>query len=377
MEDKLQTLALDTIRPDPKQPRKHFDEASLNALAESIKSDGLLEPIMVRPVKGGFMLIHGERRFRATRIAGLDSIRAVVHDANEAEAYRLSAIENIQRSNLTAIEEARVYQNFIDGGKTQAEIGEIFGKKQSVISHKLTLLTLPEGLSYYAEVNALSEAHIRQILRFKGVYGAELTHDFSGLPDTMTDAGMFINALRPFENAFEYAPFAAMSPTIKPIVTDACARFHEYVLRHNTVPQWAITAFWFASRIVQWHCSVVNVSREIDALQRLYEAELWQYELYEGGKERYSERDELIYWSIYGDMRHSGSIDERTDKLKPETRIKTDNSNLMLNVLRDGIKAGGVGADGEPRMTIPLPFGIEEALRKYDMSQDIIDDEGE
>ena len=113
---------------------------------------------MVRPIKTGrFMIVHGERRFRAAGIAGIKKIKAIVRPMTEKEAYRLSAIENIQRNDLTAIEEARVFQRFRDYGITQAEIGAIFGKTQGAISHALTLLSLPEGLLYYTETAALTE----------------------------------------------------------------------------------------------------------------------------------------------------------------------------------------------------------------------------
>jgi len=378
----LQTLSLSVIRPDPKQPRKHF--SGLDELAASIRTDGSIEPIMVRPVDDGYMIVHGERRYRASELAGLSSITAIVRQLSESDAYRISALENIHRNNLTAVEEARVYQHYIGDGMTQADVGKIFGKTQSVISHKLSLLELNEGLSYYMETDTLKEAHIRQLMKLKGIYGAGLTRNLCEWrgdcknPDAFTESikewGLLhlvgvheyeegetpsetwhdINKLRPLEKLGYFSP----EPT-RTLIKDAYTRFRHYVSRHKyVVPQWEIAGFWFASVVVNCAYSVGQLATMINAFKARYESYLWWWGSY-GGFEKTphdNRKKAAMFWAYYGDLRHSGSIDEKTGLLKDEAVIDNhpDGFDIMNNNLRrsywivpSGLAPVGEGWDDE------------------------------
>ncbi|MGD0820817.1 MAG: ParB/RepB/Spo0J family partition protein [Desulfomonilia bacterium] len=142
-----QLIKLDIIHPDPKQPRKTFNEESIQSLAESIKTNGLITPILVRPNGEGYMIVAGERRHRACVIAGLDAVPCIIKDVTGFEAFKLSLIENLQKEDLDPFEEAAAYQSLIDDyGMTQEEIGKIVGKKQSTISHIMSVNKLPESV---------------------------------------------------------------------------------------------------------------------------------------------------------------------------------------------------------------------------------------
>ncbi|WP_052759477.1 ParB/RepB/Spo0J family partition protein [Paenibacillus sp. DMB20] len=117
-------LILESIVVNPDQPRKHFDEESLRQLAESIKADGLQSPILVRPKAGNFEIVQGERRYRAHVIAGLGTIRADVRELSDEDAFHLAVIENIQREQLTEMEEARAFQRYVELGLTHDAIAK-------------------------------------------------------------------------------------------------------------------------------------------------------------------------------------------------------------------------------------------------------------
>ncbi|MDP8899623.1 MAG: ParB/RepB/Spo0J family partition protein [Actinomycetota bacterium] len=155
----FQNIPLDEIDPNPDQPRAHF--AGIEELAESIRVDGLLEPVMVRPFAGRYQIVHGERRYRASKLAGLSELPAVVREMDDTTMFRLSLVENVQRAALTPMEEAVSFARLQKQGHTQAEIGRIIGKGQSYVAHKLRLLKVSRPLTYYLEVGALTENHLR------------------------------------------------------------------------------------------------------------------------------------------------------------------------------------------------------------------------
>src|SRR5690606_13026930 len=121
-ERKLKTIQLSEIITNPNQPRKHFDEQAHQELAESIKKDGLQEAILVRPKGDKFEIVQGERRYRAPKLAGLESIQAKVREVDDEEAFHLAVIENIQREQLSPIEEARAFARYVELGYTHEEI---------------------------------------------------------------------------------------------------------------------------------------------------------------------------------------------------------------------------------------------------------------
>jgi ParB family chromosome partitioning protein len=159
-------LPIDAIEPNPHQPRERFDEASVGELADSIKQKGLLQPINVRRWGTGYQLIAGERRLRASRIAGLTEIPAlVVNVTSDEEMMELSLIENIQRENLNPIEEARAYRSLVEECfLTQEEVAERVSKNRSTITNTLRLLSLPDGVRDALEAGEISMGHARALL---------------------------------------------------------------------------------------------------------------------------------------------------------------------------------------------------------------------
>ncbi|MBC7769330.1 MAG: ParB/RepB/Spo0J family partition protein [Phycisphaerales bacterium] len=159
-------IAIDLVQRNPQQPRKHFDEAELTDLANSIKTHGVLQPILVRPiVDGRFEIVAGERRWRAAQRAGLHSIPAVIRDLNEVEVVEIAIVENVQRTDLNPIEEAQGFQTLIDRfGRTQQDIADAVGKSRPHIANMLRLLALPDDLQEMVRDGRLSSGHARAIL---------------------------------------------------------------------------------------------------------------------------------------------------------------------------------------------------------------------
>lgn len=179
--DKMTVVQLDIshIRPNPNQPRKYFDEEALNGLAESIKSQGIIQPLTVEEIAPGeFSIIAGERRYRAARIAGLEKVPAIVVSLNEIQRIQMSLIENIQRENLNAIEEASAYQYLIDhSGYTQEMVAQKVGKSRSAIANSLRLLSLSDKMKDDIVSGAMSAGHARAILSLINPADRELLRD--------------------------------------------------------------------------------------------------------------------------------------------------------------------------------------------------------
>lgn len=168
-ESGLREIPLDLVSPNQRQPRRDFDEEALLALAESIRSRGILQPVVVRPVAGGtFELVAGERRLRAARLADLDRIPAMVREADDWERLDLALAENMARVDLNAVEEARACAMLVeDLGLTKGEVGRRVGKSRVAVSNLIRLLALPDEALELIEVGALTEGHGRAILMCK------------------------------------------------------------------------------------------------------------------------------------------------------------------------------------------------------------------
>lgn len=168
------TLPLREIEPDPEQPRKRFDEDALNQLADSITENGLLQPIAVRPKKvgTGYIIIAGERRWRAARLAGLDEVPVIIKDVTDEQAAALALIENLQREDLDPIEVAEGCRQLIDKyGLTQESAAKKLGKSRSAVTNSLRLLALPEDVRRMVSAGKLSFGHAKVLL---GLPSAEL-----------------------------------------------------------------------------------------------------------------------------------------------------------------------------------------------------------
>jgi len=156
---------LDSIVPGPMQPRTHFDEASLQSLADSIRSHGIVQPLLVRRRGDGFELIAGERRWRAARLAGITRVPVVVKEVPDESLLEIALIENIQRENLNPIEEALAYKKLIETvGLTQEALASRVGRDRSYITNYLRLLRLPDDLQQLVKEGRLSTGHARTLL---------------------------------------------------------------------------------------------------------------------------------------------------------------------------------------------------------------------
>ena len=168
-EDGLREIPVELVNPNPRQPRRSFDETALAALADSIRARGLLQPIVVRALAGGrYELLAGERRLRAAKLAELESIPAVVREADDWERLDLALAENMARVDLNAVEEARACAMLVDDlGLTKEEVGRRVGRSRAAISNLIRLLDLPEEVLELIESGELSEGHGRALLLCK------------------------------------------------------------------------------------------------------------------------------------------------------------------------------------------------------------------
>ena len=161
-------IPISNLKPSPSQPRRLFDKNSINELAESIKSKGLVQPILVRPSpteSGTYEIIAGERRWRAAQIAQLHEVPAVVRKLDDVEALEIAIIENVQRSDLSPIEEAAGYKRLIENhGHTQEVLAEIVGKSRSHIANIIRLLGLPQSIQDMISEGKISSGHARAIM---------------------------------------------------------------------------------------------------------------------------------------------------------------------------------------------------------------------
>jgi ParB family chromosome partitioning protein len=161
----VRQVPIDQIIPNPRQPRTVLDEEKLAELAASIKAHGLIQPLIVTETVEGFVLIAGERRWRASRLAGLEQVAVVVKETTPQDMLELALIENIQRADLNALEEAHAYRQLIDEfGLTQEAVAERVGKARSTVANLVRLLTLPAHVQAAVNDGQLSGAHARALL---------------------------------------------------------------------------------------------------------------------------------------------------------------------------------------------------------------------
>lgn len=160
------TLKISEIEPNRSQPRKEFDEKALSELAESISKHGLLQPLLVRPLPlGGYQIVAGERRYRACRMAGITEVPVIIRELGDTETMEIALIENLQREDLTPIEEALGYQVLIDEhGFSQEEVAQSVGKSRPAIANSLRLLKLPQSILNLVSDGKISAGHARALL---------------------------------------------------------------------------------------------------------------------------------------------------------------------------------------------------------------------
>jgi ParB family chromosome partitioning protein len=165
-EPELAHVPVDQIHPNPRQPRKRFDGETVSGLAESLKAQGLIQPVVLRArLEGGYELIAGERRWRAAHEAGITTVPAVIREADDRDTLLLGLVENVARENLSPIEEGRAYAVLIDEfGLSLGEVVDRVGKSKPTVSNRIRLLELPEDVLGMVARNELSESHARAVL---------------------------------------------------------------------------------------------------------------------------------------------------------------------------------------------------------------------
>ena len=163
------TLPVASIKPNPTQPRRMFDEAALNELADSIRIKGVLQPILVRPAQDGqYEIVAGERRWRAAQMAGLHEIPVVIRTFSDIDGFEAAIIENVQRTDLNPIEESQGYQRLIqEFGHTQEMVASVTGKARSHVANLLRLLDLPEDVQTLVKLGLLSLGHAKAVMQAK------------------------------------------------------------------------------------------------------------------------------------------------------------------------------------------------------------------
>ena len=160
-------IPIESVRPNPDQPRRRFDAAELEELAASIRAKGMLQPILVRPAMyaGEYQIVAGERRWRAAQMAGLRAIPALVRDLSDAEVIEIAIVENVQRTDLSAIEEAEGYRALVEKfGRTQAEVADVVGKSRVHVTNALRLLQLPAPAQDLVRDGKITAGHARALV---------------------------------------------------------------------------------------------------------------------------------------------------------------------------------------------------------------------
>jgi len=162
----IQYISLDQLKPNPDQPREHFNQDALSELAESIRQQGIIQPVLAeKRADGSYLLIAGERRWRAAETAGLTEIPVIVREFSPEQKMEIALVENVQREDLTPMEEARAYRHLMETlGLSQQDVADKVGKKRSTVANSLRLLKLPENMRKAVEAGSLSAGHARALL---------------------------------------------------------------------------------------------------------------------------------------------------------------------------------------------------------------------
>ena len=213
------SVPIELLAPSPLQPRRHFAEDELESLAESIRTRGVLQPLLVRPVAGDprrYEIVAGERRWRAAQRAGVHELPVVAYALSDREALEVALLENVQRQDLSPIEEADGYRRLIDEfGHTQAELASALGKSRSHIANLLRLLALPSSVRSLLDAGALSAGHARALL---------MARDAGALAKTVLDQGLNVRQTERLVQADKNAPGRSRPPAEKDADTRALER---------------------------------------------------------------------------------------------------------------------------------------------------------
>jgi ParB family chromosome partitioning protein len=184
----LRHVPVELLHPNPHNPRKHFNEEDLESLAKSLKDKGLLQPLVVRPrADGSFEIVAGERRWRASQRVGIHELPVLIRELNDRETLEIALIENIQRSDLNALEEARAYRQLLEQyNYTQQQLADSIGKSRSHIANTMRLLSLPEAIQQQIENGKLTAGHARSLVATE--YPAEMADQIIKMGLTVREA---------------------------------------------------------------------------------------------------------------------------------------------------------------------------------------------
>lgn len=231
------SLDISKVVPNPRQPRAHFPEESLKELAESIKSAGVAQPILVRQRKGAYELIAGERRLRASKLAGLSTVPAIIKDFSDAESLELALIENLQREDLNPMEEAEAYQKLAaEFTLNQADISKRVGKNRSTIANTLRLLELPSEVQKALRKDEITAGHGRALLAIEDknrqlvVFREVIKNKLS-----VRDIEILVYGAAKTESKKKARKAQAVAPELKPIIDKLVSHLGTRVRIHGTV----------------------------------------------------------------------------------------------------------------------------------------------
>lgn len=188
--EEIKKVSLDELRSNPYQPRQNFDETALNELAASIKEHGVFQPIIIKKSIKGYEIIAGERRVKASKLAGLKEIPAIIRDFSDSEMMEIALLENLQRENLNSIEEATAYKKLLENlNLTQERLAERLGKSRSHITNMLGLLSLPENVQSLIGSKKISMGHARVLSKLEDL------HQIAELSDQIITEGLSVRQL--------------------------------------------------------------------------------------------------------------------------------------------------------------------------------------
>lgn len=188
--EEIKKIPLDELRSNPYQPRQNFDETALKELAASIKEHGVFQPIIIKKSIKGYEIIAGERRVKASKLAGLKDIPAIIRDFSDSEMMEIALLENLQRENLNSIEEATAYKKLLENlNLTQEKLAERLGKSRSHITNMLGLLTLPENVQSLIGSKKISMGHARVLSKLEDL------HQIAELSDRIITEGLSVRQL--------------------------------------------------------------------------------------------------------------------------------------------------------------------------------------
>lgn len=333
------TVPVELVDPDPDQPRQHIDKAALTELAESIAANGLAVPILVRPAGGRYLLVHGERRWRAVSSLGWESVPAEIRVLDDDAARWLQLAENIGRADLSPIEEATAFRRMLaDGSVSRDTLAARLGKSKSYVSQKLRLLDLPAPLTMLLDRRALSEGHVRQLLRIRGLYtdahtigagageqqddqrrdraGTSRMPDWPAL-DRVAAAEVLLQVGRPedWPSLYPHFPWGLDADDAKDVLAaDAAIALHiEMSAVGSTYPAWPVAATYFAGLAVWAELSVADLHDVIDRwVERLHAAVIAVNAVY--AKPEPPEHSDRIawlhWWGHRSDLRHGWLLND-------------------------------------------------------------------